>query len=247
MSQQPPGYPQNPEQPMGNQPPQKQYGSYQDPYQQVPGHQYIGYAEGQSFQQSPQSFQQPPQKPKKSIWKRWWMICIYVLVGIMIISNLGGGESASQTDDAGHGSNSPSAASSAGAAAGSKGAVATFGGAFAYQDGLSVTVSAPKDYQPSEYSSDEGRFDTYVKFDVRVVNNTGKPWDPGMFNATVQSDNEEGEQIFDSEGGLDGAPSTKLLNGREVRFTVGYGVANPKDIVMEVNPDFVHTAVMFQS
>lgn len=31
-------------------------------------------------------------KTKKSIWKRWWMIVIYVIVGIAIISNLSGGD-----------------------------------------------------------------------------------------------------------------------------------------------------------
>ena len=38
-----------------------------------------------------------------------------------------------------------------------------------------------------------------------------------------------------------------MLNGRESKFTVGYGIANPEDIVMEVNPDFDHEPVMFQN
>ena len=34
------------------------------------------------------------QKTKKPIWKRWWMIVLYVIVGIAVIANLSGG-----TDD----------------------------------------------------------------------------------------------------------------------------------------------------
>lgn len=30
-------------------------------------------------------------KTKKPIWKRWWMIVIYVLVGLAVIANLSGG------------------------------------------------------------------------------------------------------------------------------------------------------------
>lgn len=31
------------------------------------------------------------QKTKKPIWKRWWMIVLYIIVGIGVISNLAGG------------------------------------------------------------------------------------------------------------------------------------------------------------
>lgn len=31
------------------------------------------------------------QKAKKPIWKRWWMIVLYVIVGLMVIANLSGG------------------------------------------------------------------------------------------------------------------------------------------------------------
>lgn len=36
-------------------------------------------------------------KTKKSIWKRWWMIVIYVIVGIAIIANLSGGSDEEST------------------------------------------------------------------------------------------------------------------------------------------------------
>jgi hypothetical protein len=182
---------------------------------------------------------------------------IAALAGVALIFT-GCGVPASETGDAGEGSNVPAAAESSAAdgqatepagdrSSADQDAVARFGSAYTYTDGLSVTVSAPKAFTPSEYAADEGKYDNYVKFEVRIVNKTGKTMDPSMFTATVQSDNEEGDEVYDSEGGLEGAPSTKLLNGRESKFTVGYGIANPEDIVMEVNPDFDHEPVMFQN
>ncbi|MDN6556407.1 MAG: DUF4352 domain-containing protein [Acidipropionibacterium acidipropionici] len=70
MSQQTPGY---------------QQPNPQQPYQQGPGYQ------GPNF---------PPQRPKKSIWKRWWMICLYIVVAIAVFAGMGGGggEEAATTD-----------------------------------------------------------------------------------------------------------------------------------------------------
>ena len=176
---------------------------------------------------------------------------IAALAGVALLFT-GCGVSASETGDAGEGSNVPAAAESSAAddqaaepaadeSSADQDAAAKFGSAYTYQDGLSVTVSAPKAFTPSESAAVTGNSDSFVKLEVRIVNKTGKTVDPSMFTASVQSNNEEGEEVFDSEGGLEGAPSTKLLNGRESKFTIGYG------IVMEVNPDFDHEAVMFQS
>ena len=123
--------------------------------------------------------------------------------------------------------------------------VAAFGEAFAWEDGLAVTVGKPKKYVPSEYAAGTDGFDTYVAFEVRIVNKTGSAWDPTLFTASVQSNNEEASQVYDSEK-LRESPRTKVLNGREAKFTVAFGVANPSDLVMEVAPDFEHESVLFQ-
>jgi hypothetical protein len=57
---------------------------------------------------------------------------------------------------------------------------------------------------------------------VTVVNKSDKPLDLGLTYVTVQSSNKESEPIFDTE------------NDRESEFDVGFGVADPKDVVMEV-------------
>lgn len=176
-----------------------------------------------------------------------------ITVAIISVAFLltGCGVSASQADDAGQGTNTPTASTSASASADAESSdaqdtVAKFGKAYVYEDGLSVTVSAPKKYTPSEYAAGTDNFKHFVIFEVRIVNKTGKTWDPSLFTATVQSSNEEGDEVFD--GDLGDSPQTKLLNGREAKFKVAFGVADPKDIVMEVNPNAIdHNAVMFQN
>ncbi|AXE39693.1 DUF4352 domain-containing protein [Acidipropionibacterium virtanenii] len=86
--------------------------------QQTPGHQQPD--PRQPYQQGPvyQGPNFPPQKPKKSIWKRWWMICLYIVVAIAVFANMGGGggEEAATTD---------SSATAAADEAGDAGATAT--------------------------------------------------------------------------------------------------------------------------
>lgn len=77
------------------------------------------------------------------------------------------------------------------------------------------------------------------------MNATGAPWDPALFQASLQSANEEGSKIYDSE--LPEDPRTKLLNGREAKFTIAFGVKDPADLVLEVTPDFEHESVLYAS
>lgn len=123
--------------------------------------------------------------------------------------------------------------------------VAAFGSAFSWQDGLSITVSKPAPYAPSKYAANGKTFTHFVVVDVVIVNKTGAAWDPAMIYATLQSANQEGERVFDSSQ-LPPEPSTKLLNGREAKFKMAFGVADPADLVLEIRPDFDHESVLFQ-
>lgn len=120
------------------------------------------------------------------------------------------------------------------------------GETFEWEDHLSVTVSKPKAYKPSEYAATEDA-DHYVVMTVRIVNETGKPFDVNSFYTSVQSGNEEASEVFDSDKGLEGSPSTKLLDGREVEFEIGYGVSDTKDLVVQVTPSYDYEAAIFTS
>lgn len=110
-----------------------------------------------------------------------------------------------------------------------------FGDTAAYPDGLSVTVSDPKDYTPSSTSFGSEGYPNSVQFTVKIVNKTGNSFDPSLLYASIQSGNTEGEQIFDSAKGLEGAPSTTVLDGRESTFPIAFGVQDPADLVLEIN------------
>lgn len=107
-----------------------------------------------------------------------------------------------------------------------------------WEDHLSVTVTAPKAAKRGEYASGGEKFKSAVQFTITIVNKTGKAFDPSSFSMTIQSADAEGDQIFDTDGGFMGGPETKLLNGRQAKFKAAFGVANPKDIVLEVSPGY---------
>ncbi len=111
--------------------------------------------------------------------------------------------------------------------------------------GLAVTISSPQPYEPSEYAAGTDGFTHFIVVDVTVVNQTGAPWDPVLFYSTLQSANQEASEVFDSPT-LSGPPSTTLLDGREAVFQIGFGVADPADLVLEVTPDFSHEPLIYQ-
>ena len=112
----------------------------------------------------------------------------------------------------------------------------SFGQAYTWDNGLTVTVSKPKQYQPGQYAAGAEGKGTPMRFTVTVVNNTGDNYEVVGDYVTVQSGNEEASQIFDSEKGLEGQPSTKLIDGREAKYDIAFMVKNPNDIVMEYQP-----------
>ncbi len=110
-----------------------------------------------------------------------------------------------------------------------------FGETATYPNGLSISVSEPTAYTPSEYAFGHEGYSSSVQFTVKIVNKTGSRFDPSMVYMSMQSGNTEGEEIFDDENGFDGAPSTTVLDGRETTFPVAFGVDDRDDLVLEVD------------
>lgn len=110
---------------------------------------------------------------------------------------------------------------------------ADFGQSVTFPSGVSITVSEPSPYTYDEEMDFGGEgYPHHVKFTIKVVNNTGAPFDASLVSTTVQSSNVEGDEIYgDTVGeGL----TTMLLDGREGTFDVAYGVQDPDDIVLQV-------------
>ena len=108
-----------------------------------------------------------------------------------------------------------------------------FGKSHTWGDGVRLTVGKPKKLEPSPFAVVQ-KSKLYLKFTVTVVNKSDKPIDLGMTYISVQSGDKEAHQLFDSQSGLQGPPNTKLRRGTVSEFNVGFGVVDPKDVVMEV-------------
>jgi hypothetical protein len=54
----------------------------------------------------------------------------------------------------------------------------------------------------------------------------------------------EMSEVFDSDK-LGEIPSTPLLPGQSVSFSIAYGVLDEKDTVLNVTPDWDHESVLF--
>ncbi len=63
---------------------------------------------------------------------------------------------------------------------------------------------------------------------------------------TLQSGNQEASQVYDSQQ-LGDSPTATLLPGREVEYSIAFGVNDPADLVMEVAPDLSYQNVIFHN
>ena len=108
-----------------------------------------------------------------------------------------------------------------------------FGESYTWKDGVTLTVGKPRSFRPSAFAVVE-KSKRYVRFTVTVVNKSGRQIDLGLTYLNVQSGDIEAEHVFDSPTGLNGPPDTKLSEGEASEFDVGFGVADPNDVVMEI-------------
>ena len=125
---------------------------------------------------------------------------------------------------------------------------AKFGGeGYTWTDGLSVKVSKPAAFKPSDTAAGTDQFKNFVAMTVTIKNGSKKNYDPSQFYMTVSSGDQEAEQVYDSGQGISGTPSTTVLPGRSVTFKQAFGVKDPKDIVAEVRPGFDYDSAIFTS
>jgi hypothetical protein len=122
-----------------------------------------------------------------------------------------------------------------------------FGKSFTWDDGVRLTVGKPQKLTPSQFAVVD-KSKRYLKFTVTVVNKSDKPVGLGLTYISVLSRNRVAEDVFDSPTGLNGPPDTKVRKGQTAEFQVGFGVADPKDLLMEVAlHDSVKRPIVFYS
>lgn len=118
--------------------------------------------------------------------------------------------------------------------------VVGLGETFTWEDGTTATIEAPQPFQKSEWAAGGEGYDHTISFKVTVTNGSDVPLDASFTSPTVTSGEREGDEIFDDEVG--GGPTSSILPGRTVTFTVAYGVDDPADIVAEFAPTWDHQA-----
>lgn len=123
---------------------------------------------------------------------------------------------------------------------------AIFGDTYSYEDGVSITVAPPEEFNPSATAAFDAA-PSYVRFTVTLANDGTGSFDASLASASVQSGNHEGSEVFDSEQGLEGAPYTSVLTGRTVSWDIGFGVDDPEDVVLQISPSWEHEPAVFVS
>ncbi|QGQ18087.1 hypothetical protein GC089_00900 [Cellulomonas sp. JZ18] len=109
-----------------------------------------------------------------------------------------------------------------------------FGEPYAYPDGLSVTVDAPRPFEPSE-SADATENGEHVRVTVTVTNGTAAPYEPLFFRASASSGGIRATTVIDSAADLVGGPPLEPVPaGGTVSFDLGFTVSDPDAMVVEL-------------
>jgi hypothetical protein len=115
---------------------------------------------------------------------------------------------------------------------------------FLYEDGLEITVGAPQPYTPGEYAVGLEGGPSYIVMNVTIVNGSTENYDPILFYSTASSAGTEATEIYDSVT-LDSRPSTAVLPGASISFPLAYAVADPAQLVIEIEPSmFVYESLV---
>lgn len=112
------------------------------------------------------------------------------------------------------------------------------GESFTWEDGTTALIEEPQPFQKSEWAAGGEDYDHVVSFKVTVTNGSDAPLDASFTSPTVTSGDREGDEIYDDEVG--GGPTSNILPGRTVTFTVAYGVDDPADVIAEFAPTWDH-------
>lgn len=115
-----------------------------------------------------------------------------------------------------------------------------------YENGVEVTLSGYKRGTSSAWASPEST--AYVSFTVKIDNKSDALLDvgTGYVMCYYGDESREGEQIFDSERGLEGLPSMKLRPGRTAKATVACELPKGEEYLqIELAPDMESETAIF--
>lgn len=140
------------------------------------------------------------------------------------------------TGGAPSGDKAPAAASTPAAKATPKSTTAKFGEVYKYDDGVTISVSAPVAFKPGQYAAGADQAQN-IMMTFTIVNGSAKNLNPLAF-PKVSSASVEASSVFDSENtALVGfAPTTVILPGGKSTWTEGFSVADATKLIVQFSP-----------
>jgi hypothetical protein len=121
-----------------------------------------------------------------------------------------------------------------------------FGDTMVWDDGVSMTVSAPEPFTPSDLSAGADQAENLV-FTLTITNDSSENVQPVVLS-TLSSDGTEATRIFDvgAEGGQVGIPpTTAVLPGESITWREAWSVADAASLTMQTAPSFQYEQVVF--
>jgi hypothetical protein len=120
---------------------------------------------------------------------------------------------------------------------------AAFGDAVTYIDGVSISVSTPAEFTPSQYAAGAEQAHNVV-FNITITNGSEENLQPTVYTR-VSSGGVEASSIFDVDNDLSGGPSTVILPDGTVTWKEAYSIADLDSIIVQVAPSFDYDDSIF--
>lgn len=97
-----------------------------------------------------------------------------------------------------------------------------FGSTATWPDGVSITVSKPMPFKPSEYAAVGTKAPKYVAVEVTLKNGSKAPVESSMASLRATSGDQEAESVFDSAKGIE-MSSSRVLPGKSLKWRQVFG------------------------
>lgn len=125
--------------------------------------------------------------------------------------------------------------------------IPTFGDVVSYSDGLSISVSEPSVYVPTDMAAGMVEGQPVVIFEFVLTNNSDEPFDPSMVIASALSGGKKASGVFDTSNDVGFPPATSVIPGESVSWNQAWSVADPLNITLETTVGFLKDPALFVS
>lgn len=121
-----------------------------------------------------------------------------------------------------------------------------FGQTVTYPDKIQVTVSLPGAFTPSAYAAG-GKAPVNEDFKVTVKNGGATNFNPSLVTDSATAGGVAATEVYDSTSDLNGSPSTPILPGQSLSWTVGFNLVSASGVTVAVSPDFSDASTVWSA